>query len=67
MPDDTNEILRQILDTQRQMLTAYQKEMERTSDFRIVATEMQKAAQRKAVIVGVGMGLLILGVLAVRN
>ncbi len=72
MSDETNELLRQLLDTQRQMLAAYQKEMERTSEFRISVVETQKAAQRKglivvAIIVGAGMVMLLLGVLAVKN
>lgn len=68
MPDDTNELLRQILDTQRQLLAAYHKEMERTADFRIAALEMQRMAQRRAIIVAIavaiGIALILIPVVA---
>ena len=70
MNDETNELLRQILDVQRQNLSLIQKEMERTSEFRIVAVEMQKAVQRRAVIVAIvvsiGIGLILIGVMSTK-
>ena len=47
MSDETNVLLRQILETQRQLLVVQQNEVEKVAEFRVVAMRMQKAGLRR--------------------
>lgn len=63
MGDESNDLLRQILKAQQELLSEYKNETERAGAFRITAVEMQKSAQRKGLIAAlmvIGGGIIIL-------
>ena len=63
MSDETNVLLRQILETQRQLLVVQQNEVEKVAEFRVVAMRMQKAGLRRQsmaiIIIVIGAAALL--------
>lgn len=70
MPDETNALLRQILETQQELLAAYKDETMRAAEFRITAVETQRTAHRRGLIaaamVVIGGLIIIAGMIANR-
>jgi hypothetical protein len=70
MPDETNMLLRQILEAQQDLLAAYREESARVADFRKTAVEMQRLANRRgllaALMVVIGGGIILAGMIASR-
>lgn len=71
MPDETNDLLRQILETQKELLAEFRKEAQRTTDFRIDAIEQGKSNQGKlsilsAVLIATIVILLFFGLIIPR-
>ena len=70
MADETNALLRQILETQQELLREYREETKRVADFRTTAVETQKACQRRgliaALMVIIGGVIILAGMIANR-